>query len=94
MRNDLSSRQEAQGVRSEEELSMLAGQVLISALAVPVTGAAAGKIEGVEVEEVKGRVGRLSALLGLTRTPTRAALLKEAVSKFASIKYARITYIL
>jgi translation initiation factor 3 subunit A len=31
------------------------------------------------VEEVKGRTGRLTSLLGLTKTPTRTGLLKDAV---------------
>ena len=61
------------GAKSEEELSRLAGQVLISALAVPVGHAS-------EDDAVKGRTARLTALLGLTKTPTRTGLLKEAVS--------------
>ena len=61
-----------------EELSRLAVQVLISALAVPV-----GHVS--EEDEVKGRTVHLTALLGLTKTPMRASLLKEAVSIPASI---------
>lgn len=66
----------ATGGKSEEELSRLAGQVLISALAVPVG------LQGEEsvAEEGKGKTARLTALLGLTKTPTRAGLLKDAVS--------------
>ena len=61
--------------KSEEEISRLAVQVLVSALAVPVG------IQGEEgAEETKGKNARLSALLGLTRTPTRTSLLREAVS--------------
>ncbi|KAI0357130.1 hypothetical protein OH77DRAFT_134976 [Trametes cingulata] len=64
------------GGKSEEEMSRLAGQVLVSALAVPVG------IQGEEgAEESKGKSGRLSSLLGLTRTPTRAGLLREALSR-------------
>ena len=60
------------GGKSEEEMSRLAGQVLVSALAVPV---------GLhEVEEVKGKNARLTALLGFSKMPTRAGLLKDAVS--------------
>ncbi|KXN89160.1 Eukaryotic translation initiation factor 3 subunit A [Leucoagaricus sp. SymC.cos] len=59
-----------------EEMSRLAGQVLISALAVPV---------GLQVEEqedsLKGKNARLTALLGLTKMPTRAGLLKDALSR-------------
>ncbi|KAL0574223.1 eukaryotic translation initiation factor 3 subunit A, partial [Marasmius crinis-equi] len=63
------------GGKSEEELSKLAGQVLVSALAVPVG------LHSDEPEEVKGKAGRLTSLLGLTRTPTRAGLLKDALSR-------------
>ncbi len=63
------------GGKSEEELSRLAGQVLVSALAVPVNQKAEES-----VEEVKGRTGRLTSLLGLSKTPTRTGLLKDAVS--------------
>ena len=63
------------GGKSEEELSRLAGQVLVSALAVPVNQ----KSEE-SVEEVKGRTGRLTSLLGLSKTPTRTGLLRDAVS--------------
>ncbi|KAH9992529.1 hypothetical protein BJV74DRAFT_399532 [Russula compacta] len=64
------------GGKTDEELSRLAGQVLVSALAVPVSQKAE-----VSVEEVKGRTGRLTSLLGLTKTPTRAGLLKDALSR-------------
>lgn len=63
------------GGKSEEELSKLAGQVLVSALAVPV-----GLQTSDEPEELKGKNARLTALLGLTKMPTRAGLLKDAVS--------------
>ena len=66
----------AMGGKSEEEMSRLAGQVLVSALAVPVG------FSGEEgVGETKGKNARLSALLGLTKTPTRTGLLREAVSR-------------
>ncbi|KAH9987062.1 hypothetical protein BJV77DRAFT_1027293 [Russula vinacea] len=64
------------GGRSDEEFSRLAGQVLVSALAVPVNQ----KAEEF-VEEVKGRTGRLTSLLGLSKTPTRTGLLKDALSR-------------
>ncbi|KAK2465019.1 hypothetical protein APHAL10511_003095 [Amanita phalloides] len=63
------------GGRSEEELSRLASQVLVSALAVPV---------GLQLEEqdgLKGRNARLTALLGLPKMPTRTGLLKDALSR-------------
>ncbi|KAH7886745.1 hypothetical protein F5I97DRAFT_1869912 [Phlebopus sp. FC_14] len=62
------------GGKSEEEMSRLAGQVLVSALAVPVG------LHGDE-DEGKGKNARLSALLGLTKSPTRAGLLKDALSR-------------
>jgi translation initiation factor 3 subunit A len=65
------------GGRSDDEMSRLAGQVLVSALAVPV---------GLHGDEDDGRSKstRLAALLGLTRPPTRAGLLKDAVSVLVS----------
>ncbi|KAF9466778.1 hypothetical protein BDZ94DRAFT_1250758 [Collybia nuda] len=63
------------GGKSEEELSRLAGQVLVSALAVPVG------LHTEEQDELKGKNGRLTALLGLTKMPTRAGLLKDALSR-------------
>jgi translation initiation factor 3 subunit A len=67
------------GGKSDEELSRLAGQVLVSALAVPVNQKAE-----MSVEEIKGRTGRLTSLLGLSKTPTRMGLLKDAV-RFISL---------
>lgn len=64
------------GGKAEDELSKLAGQVLISALAVPTS---VSESDG-EAEDGKGRNGRLTALLGLAKLPTRAGLLQEAVS--------------
>ncbi|KAJ7906585.1 hypothetical protein B0H13DRAFT_2333322 [Mycena leptocephala] len=58
--------------KSPEDLERLAGQVLVSALAVPVGLASASE------EPAKQR---LTALLGLTKTPTRAGLLKDALSR-------------
>lgn len=78
------------GGKSDEELSRLAGQVLISALAVPV-----GQATEESADETKGKNARLTALLGLTKMPTRTGLLKEAVgcpaqsylSYFSDLKY-------
>lgn len=66
----------AAGGKSEEELAKLAGLVLVSALAVPI-GAEGGE-DG--QDETKGRNARLTTLIGLAKMPTRAGLLKEAVS--------------
>ena len=64
------------GTKSEAEIARLAGQVLVSALAVPV-GVQAD--EGVVVEDGKGKNNRLSSLLRLTRVPTRAGLLRDGL---------------
>lgn len=63
------------GAKSEDELRKLAGLVLISALAVPVASESDN-----DLDEGKGKNGRLTALLGLSKMPTRVGLLKEAVS--------------
>ena len=64
------------GGNSDEELSRLAGQVLVGALAVPVSQ------ESTDEEVGRGRLTRLMVLLGLTKMPTRTGLLKEAVSRY------------
>ncbi|KIY65553.1 hypothetical protein CYLTODRAFT_492209 [Cylindrobasidium torrendii FP15055 ss-10] len=63
------------GGKTEEEMSKLAGQVLVSALAVPVG------LQSEAQEDVKGRPGRLSSLLGLSKAPTRAGLIKDALAR-------------
>ncbi|KAJ6589251.1 hypothetical protein B0H19DRAFT_1103395 [Mycena capillaripes] len=60
------------GKSSPEDAERLAGQVLVSALAVPVGLASPGE------EPAKQR---LTALLGLTKPPTRASLLKDALTR-------------
>ncbi|KAG1745084.1 uncharacterized protein EDB91DRAFT_1220657 [Suillus paluster] len=62
------------GGKSEEEMAKLASQVLVSTLAVPVG------LQG-DDEDGKGKSSRLTALLGLTKAPTRAGLLKDALSR-------------
>ncbi|KDR71655.1 hypothetical protein GALMADRAFT_254030 [Galerina marginata CBS 339.88] len=63
------------GGKSDEEMGRLAAQVLVSALAVPVG------LHTEEADELKGKNARLTALLGLTRMPTRSGLLKDALSR-------------
>lgn len=65
------------GGRSDEEMSRLAAQVLVSALAVPVG------LHGDE-DDARSKSTRLAALLGLSKAPTRAGLLKDAVSLIPS----------
>ncbi|KAH7333951.1 hypothetical protein B0J17DRAFT_771043 [Rhizoctonia solani] len=64
------------GGKTEEEMSRLAGQVLVSALAVPV---------GIENEEESSSSRRnntrLTALLGLSKPPTRSGLLRDALAR-------------
>ncbi|KAF7290300.1 Eukaryotic translation initiation factor 3 subunit A [Mycena chlorophos] len=62
--------------KTEEDTARLAGQVLVSALAVPV-GLSTGE---------PGQA-RLTALLGLSKPPTRAGLLKDALARDA-LKHA------
>jgi translation initiation factor 3 subunit A len=61
--------------KSDEELSKIAGFVLISALAVPTSSEATE-----EGEDTKGKHTRLTTLLGLSKIPTRSSLLNDAVS--------------
>jgi len=64
------------GGKTEEEMSRLAGQVLVSALAVPV-----GTESEEESSSSRRNNARLTALLGLSKTPTRSGLLREALAR-------------
>ena len=75
------------GGKSDEELQRLAGQVLVSALAVPV---ASKGLEG--AEDGKSKNTRLTALLGLTKTPTRSGLIQDAVSSTQLLSIGTIVY--
>lgn len=68
------------GGKSEEELSRLAGQVLVATLAVPVGSSAPAQSEA---DEGKARGSRLTSLLALTKPPTRAGLLRDALQRGA-----------
>ncbi|CAL1701727.1 unnamed protein product [Somion occarium] len=65
----------AMGGKSQEELRRLAGQVLVSALAVPVGS------QTQDPEDGKVKNSRLTVLLGLPKAPTRRALLEDALSR-------------
>ena len=76
--------------KTEEESTRMASYVLISALAVPVISSNApgtGNMNKSKTDflqgdqETRSRTGRLTSLLGLSRTPTRAGLLKEALNR-------------
>ncbi|UZJ57467.1 hypothetical protein CBS101457_006787 [Exobasidium rhododendri] len=77
-------------VKSEEEHTKMASFVLLSALAVPVISSSAPGTGNMNKsksdflladQETRSRTGRLTSLLGLSRTPTRAGLLKEALNR-------------
>lgn len=67
--------------RSKEEEQRLADLVCLSALAIPVisTGKYTGGFSG--IDQQKSKEGRLSALVGLQKPPTRRALLQQVVVK-------------
>ncbi len=80
----------AAAAAAEEEQGRIASYVLLSALAVPVISSSApgtGNMNRSKTDFLQGdvegrsRTGRLTALLGLARTPTRAGLLKEALAR-------------
>lgn len=78
------------GIKTEEEHTRMASYVLLSALAVPVISSSAPGTGNMNRsrsdfilgdQETRSRTGRLTSLLGLSRTPTRAGLLKEALNR-------------
>ncbi|CAO1630037.1 unnamed protein product [Jaminaea pallidilutea] len=77
-------------IKTEEENQRLTSLVLLSSLAVPVISSSApgtGNLTKSKSDfllgdqETVNRTGRLTSLLGLNRTPTRASLLKDALSR-------------
>jgi translation initiation factor 3 subunit A len=72
-----------QAPRDEAEARHVADLVLLSTLAVPVGSAAEDRraLDAQDEGEIaRGKAGRLAALIGLSVTPTRAGLLRDAVS--------------
>jgi translation initiation factor 3 subunit A len=65
---------------SEAEQSKYASFVLLSALSIPVINTARSKSGLLEIDDAKQKQTRLSLLLSMGRAPSRAFLLKEAVS--------------
>ncbi|KAF9963401.1 eukaryotic translation initiation factor 3 subunit A [Modicella reniformis] len=63
---------------TDEEQVRMASLALLSALSIPVISS---RDNSYEVDETKNKSHRLAALLGLSRSPNRAGLLKEALSK-------------
>ncbi|CAO1624742.1 unnamed protein product [Sympodiomycopsis kandeliae] len=77
-------------LKTEEDHQRLSSIVLLSSLAVPVISSSAPGTGNLNKsrsdfllgdQETISRTGRLTSLLGLTRTPTRAGLLKDALSR-------------
>jgi translation initiation factor 3 subunit A len=69
-------------IKDEGEASKAASLVLLSALAVPVTGDSQARRRDGSVQESDGqksKTARLATLLGLSVTPTRADLIRDAV---------------
>ena len=67
------------------EYEKLASLVLLSTLSIPLTqdmaiDAARRREGGIDEGEARGKLGRLSALLGFSTPPTRASLLDDIVS--------------
>lgn len=64
---------------SEAELTRAASFVILSALSIPVISRS--RVALMEDESRKNKQSRLTALLGMSTAPTRAILLKDAMSK-------------
>ena len=67
---------------SEADLSKAASFVLLSALAIPVISTSRSRGALVDIDEAKkNKNSRLTHLLGMAQSPTRAVLFKDAMSK-------------
>ncbi|CAG8621389.1 14910_t:CDS:2, partial [Cetraspora pellucida] len=64
---------------SDEESTRMASFVLLSALAIPVITSSRTRM--LEIDDNKNKQHRLASLLGMSRSPTRSGLLKEALNK-------------
>ncbi|PKK69802.1 hypothetical protein RhiirC2_487582 [Rhizophagus irregularis] len=64
---------------TDEENTRMASFVLLSALAIPVI--TSSKTRLLEIDDNKSKTHKLAALLGMSRSPTRSGLLKEALNK-------------
>ncbi|KAK9477585.1 hypothetical protein V1514DRAFT_333309 [Lipomyces japonicus] len=63
----------------EEDFTRAASLVLLSALSIPVINTS--RFRTFEVDESKHKNSRLSSLLGMTRAPSRASLIKDVLSR-------------
>ncbi|GBC01159.1 hypothetical protein RclHR1_04090010 [Rhizophagus clarus] len=64
---------------TDDENTRMASFVLLSALAIPVI--TSSKTRLLEIDDNKSKTHKLAALLGMSRSPTRSGLLKEALNK-------------
>ncbi|CAG8721150.1 14802_t:CDS:2 [Gigaspora margarita] len=64
---------------TDEESTRMASFVLLSALAIPVITSSRTRM--LEIDDNKNKQHRLASLLGMSRSPTRSGLLKEALNK-------------
>lgn len=63
----------------EEEVTKTASTVLLSALSIPVINTSRVRAGTIDVDENKPKNARLSGLLNLSKSPSRASLLREAL---------------
>ncbi|CAG8650127.1 7805_t:CDS:2 [Dentiscutata erythropus] len=64
---------------TDEDSTRMASFVLLSALAIPVITSSRTRM--LEIDDNKNKQHRLASLLGMSRSPTRSGLLKEALNK-------------
>jgi translation initiation factor 3 subunit A len=72
---------------SEAEQTKYASFVLLSALSIPVINSTRSKAGLLEIDDAKHKQTRLAVLLSMGRTPSRAFLLKEAVTIQLNLTY-------
>ncbi|KAK7204542.1 hypothetical protein BZA70DRAFT_281092 [Myxozyma melibiosi] len=65
---------------TEAEISKTASTVLLSALSIPVISTGRIRAGMIDVDENKPKNARLSGLLNLSKSPSRASLLREALA--------------
>ncbi|BFZ64435.1 eukaryotic translation initiation factor 3 subunit A [Saitoella coloradoensis] len=75
------TRAQIKAQNTEVDVSKLASLVVLSALSIPVISTSRSKADLVEIDESKQKNNRLAVLLSMGKAPTRATLLKEALSK-------------
>lgn len=66
---------------SQEEASMLATNVLLATLVIPVTAEKSASEGYLEIDSTQEKQQRLALLVGLTQPPTRASLIRDLKAK-------------